>query len=74
MGISEQEVKEQLAGVYNPPLVEMPKYFQKSKETTSLHASGAVIGELLKTNGQVKKAPAIEETYDDSLVKMLLKK
>jgi NitT/TauT family transport system substrate-binding protein len=74
MGISEQEVKEQLAGVYNPPLVEMPKYFQKSKETTSLHASGAVIGELLKTNGQIKKAPAIEETYDDSLVKMLLNK
>ena len=74
MGVSAEEVKEQLTGVHNIPLADMQKNFAKSKDTTSLHASGAVIGKILIANGQIKKTPPIEETYDDSLVKGLVKK
>lgn len=73
MGISDKEVIEQMAGVYNPPLAEFPKVFEKSKETTSLHVSGAVIGTILKNKGQIKAVPRIEDTYDDSIVKAMLK-
>ena len=74
MGVSAEEVKEQLTGVHNIPLADMQKNFAKSKDTTSLHASGAVIGKILIANGQIKKTPPIEETYDDSLVKGLTRK
>ena len=71
MGVSAAEVKEQLTGVYNIPLAEMPKAFTKAKETTSYHASGEIIGELLKAKGQITTIPAIEATFDASLVKGL---
>lgn len=71
MGVSAAEVKEQLTGVYNIPLAEMPKAFTKGKETTSYYASGEIIGELLKAKGQITKIPAIEATFDASLVKGL---
>lgn len=73
MGVSADEVKEQWSGVYNIPLAEMSKNFVKSKETTSLYASGAVIGKILIDNGQIKKTPAIEDTYDQSFLKGLKK-
>jgi len=73
MGISAAEVKEQLSGVYNIPLAEMPKAFVKAKETTSYYASGDIIGELLKAKGQITKVPATESTFDASLVKALVK-
>ncbi|MBI5333672.1 MAG: ABC transporter substrate-binding protein [Burkholderiales bacterium] len=71
MGISAQEVREQMAGVYNIPLAEMPKAFAKSKETTSYHGSGAIIGELLKAKGQIKAVPPIEATIDGQFVNAL---
>jgi NitT/TauT family transport system substrate-binding protein len=74
MGVSAEEVKDQMKGVYNIPLNDMPKNFAKSKDTTSLHASGAVIGKILIANGQIKKTPPIEETYDESLLKGVAKK
>jgi NitT/TauT family transport system substrate-binding protein len=74
MGVSADEVKDQMKGVYNIPLSDMPKNFAKSKATTSLHASGAVIGKILIANGQIKKTPPIEETYDESLLKGLARK
>jgi NitT/TauT family transport system substrate-binding protein len=74
MGVTADEVKDQLSGVYNIPAAEMPKNFIKSKDTTSLYASGAVIGKILIDNGQIKKTPAIEDTYDDALLKGVLKK
>jgi NitT/TauT family transport system substrate-binding protein len=71
MGVSAAEVKEQLTGVYNIPVAEMPKAFMKAKETTSYYASGEIIGELLKAKGQITTIPAIEATFDASLVKGL---
>ncbi|MBT9466296.1 ABC transporter substrate-binding protein [Hydrogenophaga sp.] len=71
MGVSAAEVKEQLTGVYNIPLAEMPKAFAPAKETTSYYASGEIIGQLLKAKGQITTIPATEATFDASLVKAL---
>lgn len=72
MGISAAEVKEQLAGVYNIPLAEMPRAFEPSQSTTSYHASAAVIAPLLKAKGQIRTIPRIEDTFDASFVRGLL--
>ncbi|MDO8903853.1 ABC transporter substrate-binding protein [Hydrogenophaga sp.] len=74
MGVPAAEVKEQLSGVYNIPLAEMPKAFMPAKETTSYYASGEIIAELLKAKGQITKIPATEATFDASLVKALAAK
>ena len=74
MGVSAKEVKEQLSGVYNIPLAEMPKAFAKGKDTTSYFASGEVIGELLRAKGQIKAVPPTESTIDASFVNTLAKK
>ncbi|MDP3812047.1 MAG: ABC transporter substrate-binding protein [Hydrogenophaga sp.] len=71
MGVSAAEVKEQLTGVYNIPLAEMPKAFAPGKDTTSYYASGEIIGQLLKAKGQITTVPATEATFDASLVKAL---
>ena len=71
MGVSAKEVKEQLPGVYNIPLAEMPKAFVKSKETTSYYASGAVIGGILKAKAQIDKIPPTEATMDAQFVTAL---
>ena len=73
MGVSAKEAKEQMSGVYNIPLAEMPKAFLSAKETTSYYASGEVIGQLLKAKGQISAIPATEATFDASLVKALVK-
>lgn len=74
MGVSAQEVKEQMSGVYNIPLAEMPKAFAKSSATTSYYGSGDIIGQLLKAKGQIAKVPATEDTFDASFVTALTKK
>ena len=73
VGVSDKEALEQLKGVYNIPLKEMPKTYAKGKDTTSFFVSGEVINELLQKNGQIKKAVAIPATLDDRYVKALLK-
>ena len=73
MGVSAAEVKEQLGGVYNIPVAEMPKAFMPAKETTSYYASGDIIGQLLLAKGQIKTVPATEATFDAALVKALAK-
>ncbi|MCA3141494.1 MAG: ABC transporter substrate-binding protein [Betaproteobacteria bacterium] len=74
MGISAKEVLEQLPAVYNPTLAEFPKVFDMSKETTSLHTSGAVIAKILKAKGEIKAIPRTEDTYDDSVARSMMKK
>jgi NitT/TauT family transport system substrate-binding protein len=71
MGVSAKEVKEQLPGVYNIPLNEMPKAFIKSKETTSYFASAEIIGGILKAKAQIDKIPAPEATMDVQFVTAL---
>jgi NitT/TauT family transport system substrate-binding protein len=73
LGISAAEVKEQLAGVYNMQANELGKVFAKSKETTSLYGSGAIIGPILKSKGQISSLPRTEDTYDDSVLKSMKK-
>lgn len=73
VGVSDKEALEQLTGVYNIPLKEMPKTYAKGKDTTSFFVSGEVINEILLKNGQIKKAVAIPSTLDDRYVKTLLK-
>ena len=74
MGVSDKEVMEQLPGIYNPTLEEFPKVFDKSKATTSFYTSGAVIARILKSKGEIKVIPKIEDTYDASLAKSMMKK
>jgi NitT/TauT family transport system substrate-binding protein len=73
MGISGKEVMDQMKGVYNIPLAEMPKAFVKSAETTSYYASGEVISSILKNKGQITTIPATETTIDSQFVKSLVK-
>ena len=74
MGVTAKEVKEQLSGVYNIPLNEMPKAYVKSKDTTSYYASGDIISAILKTKGQIATIPTTESTIDAQFVKALQKK
>lgn len=73
MGISAKEVKEQLLGVYNIPVKEMPKAFANGKETTSYYASGEIISALLKAKGQIANVPPTEATMDAQFVNVLNK-
>jgi NitT/TauT family transport system substrate-binding protein len=74
MGVTPKEVKEQLTGVYNIPLAEMPKAFMKSTDTTSYYGSGDVISKLLMAKGQIKTIPTIESTIDAQFVTAIAKK
>ncbi|MBV0881341.1 ABC transporter substrate-binding protein [Noviherbaspirillum sp. L7-7A] len=74
MGVSAKEAKEQMAGVYNIPLVEMPAAFEKSTSTKSYYASGEIIAGLLKTKGQIGAVPPAESTFDGQFVRALQKK
>ncbi|MDB5992313.1 MAG: NMT1-like family protein [Herbaspirillum sp.] len=74
MGVTGKEVKEQMSGVYNIPLNEMPKAYMKSKDTTSYFASGEIIGGILKSKGQIDTIPATESTIDAQFVTALQKK
>ena len=73
LGVSGAEVKEQLSGVYNLKPNELTKVFAKSKETTSLFGSGALIAEILKAKGQIDSIPKTEDTFDDSIIKSMKK-
>jgi NitT/TauT family transport system substrate-binding protein len=74
MGVTPKEVKEQLSGVYNIPLAEMPKAFTKGKETTSYFASGEIISGILKAKGQITTVPTTESTIAPQFVGELTKK
>lgn len=71
MGISAKEVKEQMSGVYNIPLAEMGKAFEKGKDTTSYYVSGDIISTLLKAKGQISAVPPTEATVAPQFVKAL---
>jgi NitT/TauT family transport system substrate-binding protein len=74
MGISDKEVLEQMSGVYNPPLPEFGKVFEKSTATTSLFVSGAVISKILKAKGEIKAIPRTEDTMDASIAYAMMGK
>ena len=69
--ISPDDVKSQLANVENPPLNQLDEVFRKSSALPSFYASGSLIGDILKKEGQIQASPAIEATYDASFVAAL---
>lgn len=71
LGVSPEEAAEQMAGVYNMTLAEMPKNFEVSDETTSFYGSGRIVSELMHAAGQINRIPATEETFDDRFIKAL---
>lgn len=73
LGVSAEEAKAQMSGVYNIPLAEMGKNFIKSEATSSFFGSGAVIGQLLKDNGQIPTIPDFASTFDAQFVETLSK-
>ena len=73
MGISDKEVMEQLPTVYNPVPGEFAKVFDKSTASTSLHVSGAIISKILKSKGEIKTIPKIEDTMDTSIAMSMIK-
>jgi NitT/TauT family transport system substrate-binding protein len=66
--ISADEVRAQLPNVENPPLTQLGDVFRKTSSLPSFHASGAVIGDILKKEGQIERVPSIEDTYDARFV------
>lgn len=73
LGVSAEEAKEQMGGVYNIPLAEMAKNFEQSEATSSFYGSGAVIAQLLKDNGQIPLIPDFADTFDAQFVEALAK-
>ncbi len=73
LGVSAEEAKEQMSGVYNIPLAEMGRNFEPSEATSSFFGSGAVIGKLLKDNGQIPAIPDFASTFDAQFVEALAK-
>ena len=71
LGIGVDDVKAQLANVENPPLAQLGDVFKKSSALPSFYASGSVIGDILKKEGQIQVLPPIEATYDASFVAAL---
>ena len=69
--ISAAEVEAQLSNVDNPPLRQLADVFKNSSSLPSFYASGAVIGEILKKEGQIENLPAIADTYDARFVMAL---
>lgn len=68
LGEGAADAKAQYAGVVNPPLAEMPGVLAKSDKLPSFWASGPVIGDLLRAEGQIPAVPPIADTYDASFI------
>jgi NitT/TauT family transport system substrate-binding protein len=69
--ISPAEVAEQLPNIENPPLAQLGDVFKKAESLPSFYASGKIIGELLRREGQIETPPPIDATYDASFVRAL---
>jgi ABC-type nitrate/sulfonate/bicarbonate transport system substrate-binding protein len=71
LDISTADVQAQLPNVENPPLAQLSDVFRKSEALPSFHASGKVIGEILRRQGQILALPLIDDTYDARFVTAL---
>jgi NitT/TauT family transport system substrate-binding protein len=68
LDLSADEVRAQLTNVENPSLSQLADVFQRTSNLPSFHASGAIIGDILKKEGQIERVPSIEDTYDPRFV------
>lgn len=71
LDISTADVQVQLPNVENPPLTQLSDVFRNSESLPSFHASGKVIGEILRRQGQIPALPPIDATYDARFVAAL---
>jgi NitT/TauT family transport system substrate-binding protein len=69
--ISVADVQAQLPNIENPPLAQLGDVFSKTAVLPSFHASGRIIGETLRKEGQIHELPSIEDTYDERFVAAL---
>jgi NitT/TauT family transport system substrate-binding protein len=69
--ISAADVREQLPNIENPPLRQLGDVFNRAAALPSFHASGHIIGDILKRQGHIQALPAIEDTYDARFVTAL---
>jgi NitT/TauT family transport system substrate-binding protein len=69
--ITPAEVQEQLGNIENPPLANLGDVFKKDSALPSFYASGKVISDILKREGQIDAAAPIDSTYDASFVNAL---
>jgi NitT/TauT family transport system substrate-binding protein len=68
LDISQAEVLEQLANIENPPLANLGDVFKKDAALPSFYASGRIISDILKREGQIDGAPPIDVTFDARFV------
>jgi NitT/TauT family transport system substrate-binding protein len=66
--ISPSEVRDQLPNVENPALADLGDVFKKSAVLPSFFASGKIIADILKREGQIDTSPPIEATFDATFV------
>jgi NitT/TauT family transport system substrate-binding protein len=71
LGLGPQDVKSQLGNVENPGLTQLGDVFSKTAVLPSFQASGAIIGGILRREGQIQSLPSIAATYDASFVTAL---
>jgi NitT/TauT family transport system substrate-binding protein len=66
LGVSQAELKEQLALVHIPTLEEMAVNFTPSDNINSFFTNGKIIADVLIARGKIKAAPEIANTLDDT--------
>jgi NitT/TauT family transport system substrate-binding protein len=66
--LAPNEVQSELSNIENPSLSELDEVFKHSDALPSFYASGAIIGTILKKEGQIERLPAIADTYDSRFV------
>jgi NitT/TauT family transport system substrate-binding protein len=66
--ISPAEVQAQLPNIENPPLAQLADVFKSGAGLPSFHASGRIIGDILRKQGQIRELPPITQTYDARFV------
>ena len=71
LDISAAEVEEQLPNIENPPLANLADVFTPGAALPSFYASGKVIGDILKREGQIESLPAIDNTFDATYVRAI---
>ncbi len=68
LDISPAEVLDQLRNIENPPLASLSDVFNKDGRLPSFYASGRIISDILKREGQIDAAPPIDGTFDARFV------
>jgi NitT/TauT family transport system substrate-binding protein len=69
--ITPSEAQAELTNIENPPLADLGEVFRNSPTLPSFYASGAIIGAILKREGQIERLPPIADTYDSRFVAAL---